>query len=204
MKAKRILAALIVIAGVFTAQAFAQQKGHKGDRPAAANAPATASKVDINSASEKELDTLPGVGPATAKKIIAGRPYSSVSELSRAGLKPAAIQKIAPMATVGSTAGSNATKATSQDVASNSKVAKNSAGASSAAPAATRTDSGAAANSAARGSAGPGMVWVNKDTKVYHRAGDRWYGKTKNGQYMSEADAIKAGYRDSKQNAAKK
>ena len=45
----------------------------------------------------------------------------------------------------------------------------------------------------------PGMVWVNAKTKVYHTAGDRWYGKTKNGQWMTEADAIKAGCRKSKQ-----
>src|SRR5512136_864647 len=42
--------------------------------------------VNLNSASEKELEALPGVGAATAKKIIANRPYKSVDELSKAGL----------------------------------------------------------------------------------------------------------------------
>ncbi|HUS07637.1 MAG TPA: hypothetical protein VMZ52_15125, partial [Bryobacteraceae bacterium] len=50
---------------------------------------------------------------------------------------------------------------------------------------------------------GAGMVWVNKDTKIFHRNGDRWYGKTKNGAYMPEADAIKAGYHESKERQKK-
>src|SRR3989344_2003772 len=37
--------------------------------------------ININSATEGELDKLPGVGPVTAGKIINGRPYSSVEEL---------------------------------------------------------------------------------------------------------------------------
>jgi hypothetical protein len=43
------------------------------------------------------------------------------------------------------------------------------------------------------------MVWANSNTRVYHKQGSRWYGKTKQGQWMTEQDAVKAGYHAAKQ-----
>jgi competence protein ComEA len=67
--------------------------------------------VDLNTASEKELESLKGVGPATAKKIVSNRPYKSVDELSKAGLSAKQIETLKPLVTVGSAAAAPAPSA---------------------------------------------------------------------------------------------
>jgi len=42
-----------------------------------------------------------------------------------------------------------------------------------------------------------GMVWVNTDSGIFFREGNSWFGKTKEGKFMTEAEALKAGYRES-------
>lgn len=57
---------------------------------------------------------------------------------------------------------------------------------------------GSAANSSQIANAkAKGMVWVNTESKVYHTGG-KYYGTTKHGQFMSLADAQRAGYKASK------
>jgi len=67
------------------------------------------------------------------------------------------------------------------------------AGAQDAKPAAKSTSKTTAAQKPPQ----PGMVWANTKSKVYHKEGDQWYGKGKTGKWMTEADAKKAGYRES-------
>lgn len=149
-------------------------------------APAMA-KVDLNTASQPDLEKLPGIGPATAKKIIAGRPFTSVADLSKVGVSKSVIEKITPLVTVGAAATTPVPKATESPL-----------------PKTPPTPKTVAPDVTAQQPPVKGMVWVNTSTKVYHKEGDPYYGKTKHGKFMTEDEAIKAGYRVAKEGAAKK
>lgn len=73
------------------------------EKPAAKAAPAKTATgpVDLNTADQKALESLPGVGPATAKEIIKGRPYRSVEDLGRVkGMSKGKIEKLKGVVTV--------------------------------------------------------------------------------------------------------
>jgi competence protein ComEA len=158
--------------------------------PKATPAATPAALVDLNSASEKDLEGLNGVGPATAEKIIAGRPYATVDDLAKAGVPASTITKIKPHVTVGSAPSAAPTASAVAPVAPapTPKPAK--------APKATPAPSTTTAAPATPPQ--PGMVWANTSTKVFHREGDRYYGNTKHGKWMTEEDAVKAGYHEAK------
>jgi hypothetical protein len=169
------LAAAFVLAGVLAAAGSAADA--KPAKTAKAEKPA---KIDLNTATAAELEEVPGIGPAYAKKIIAARPYASVDELTKSGIPAARLKKILPLVTVREKA-----------------APAGEAGAKVTRTARSEKPAGAT-SSEARTPPTKGMVWVNTESKVYHLEGDRWYGKTKKGQWMTEDEAIKAGYRKAK------
>jgi competence protein ComEA len=58
-------------------------------KPAAKPA-ATASIIDINTATAVQLKAIPGIGDAYSKRIIGGRPYTAKNQLFSRGILPAA------------------------------------------------------------------------------------------------------------------
>ena len=57
--------------------------------------------VNINTATEAELQTIPGVGPTRAAQIVVGRPYESVDELVRVvGIGEESLEGLRPFVTI--------------------------------------------------------------------------------------------------------
>jgi len=105
-----------------------------------------------------------GTYSTAAKKAGACRGHQGVKEWYAADATPAAAAAPAPKAAASAPAATPV-----------------------AAPKASPATKPAARPQAAGG--GPGLVWVNTSSNVYHCYGSDFYGKTKEGAYMSEADA---------------
>ncbi|MGA7558088.1 MAG: hypothetical protein ACLPZJ_18075 [Terriglobales bacterium] len=94
--------------------------------------------------------------------------------------------------------------AKAQATASSPTAAKPAAQATPAAPAtpvapapgstASKSAAGKPSSSEITAAKAAGKVWVNTESRVYHKGG-RWYGKTKQGKFMTEAEAKAAGYK---------
>lgn len=117
----------------------------------AAGSALAAGLIDLNSADQKTIESLPGVGPAVAQDIVKGRPYKSVDDLAKVkGIGKAKLAKIRPLVTVGGTPAAQLPAAAGAAKSSAAKAAK-------AAPAEARK--------AAKAAAPAGPVNINSATR---------------------------------------
>jgi hypothetical protein len=200
----RLVVALALLLGT---AAWAQES----QSPQASPKPKVA--IDLNTATQAQLEALPGVDPAMARRIIAARPYTSVDSLTKADVPPATIEQIRPMVRVsapGTAAGgaargaregakgvekgaSAAAKGVEKGVAAGTKGGEK--GAEAGGGAMKKTREKVTGEAKARRPPTPGMVWVDTATGLYYKTGDHEYGRTAEGKWMIEADARDAGFK---------
>jgi len=156
---------VIGFAGVCIAQA---QSPTPGESPAKSPTPAKHRAV-----TKAQATVSPAASPATSPKAKRG---------SKKAAAPAAASPAASASPAKFNLGDLFKPKTSGAAASPAAANPPPARAASAKAAATPAPGG-----------GHGLVWVNTESHVYHKEGSRFYGTTKKGKYVSEADAIKEG-----------
>ena len=132
----------------------------------------------------KFLSVISVIGLATVCVVQGQSPTESESP----AVSPSPAEKAASPTPAGSPAASPKAKPTPKKA----KAEKTARPAATPAPAGRTTEE--AANPPAPGG-GHGQVWVNTEAGVYHREGSPFYGTTRKGKYMTEQDAMQAGYK---------
>jgi competence protein ComEA len=80
--------------------------------------------VDLNKATAQELESLKGIGPALSKKIIDGRPYKSVDDLTKAGVPAKTVEALKPLVNVGAAVAAPAAPKTPEPAKEPAKAAE--------------------------------------------------------------------------------
>ena len=196
---KRFLSLFFAI-GLATACAVQAQSPTLGESPAGAPSQAkhrTHKKAQTTaSPGETAASSSPAAAPATSPAAKRGRKKAEAGAAASPAASPAATPKAKGSRKKAETATSPSPSPGKFSLGDLFKP-KSSAAASPAAAtgaAAKSTSTETATNAPAPGG-GHGLVWVNTDSHVYHREGSRFYGTTKKGKYMTEADAVKEGDR---------
>ena len=147
------------------------------------------------SASETAASPSPAESPAGAPKPKRGRKKAEAGTAASPAASPAVTPK-PKGARKKAAAATSPSPSPSRFSLGDLFKPKSSAAASPAAVSAPakKTSAAAASNPPAPGG-GHGLVWVNTDSHVYHKEGSRFYGTTKKGKYMTEAEAQKEGNR---------
>ncbi len=189
---KQLLYISALTAGIFACQFTVAQTAPDAPASKPANATGLCKDGTYSTSASKSGACR---GHKGIKEWYAAEPASAASPSTAAA--PAAAVTSAPAAPATPAAVAR-TPSPSTQVRTQSQAAAQAAGQSETPPATQSIKKGPKADLATTPVAtggGPGLVWVNTASNVYHCPGTDFYGKTKAGAYMTEADAKAKGAR---------
>jgi hypothetical protein len=173
---------------------------HRSHKKAAATSAASPAAETTASPTEKKkrgrkAKTTAEMSPSPAAEATAAAAASPVEKKKR-GRKKAEATPVAAASPAMTPAASRHTNPFGNIL--NQKPAAAPPAAPAATVAAAETMNEVAARATPEPGGGHGLVWVNTESHIYHKEGSRYYGKTKKGKYMTEAEAIKEGDKEAK------